>query len=61
LKPANVVLQGSLDRLSNEVRARVLDFGLAKPMMLDAGAPTQASAGSFDGTADGRILGTRHT
>ena len=58
LKPANVVLQGSLDRLSSEVRARVLDFGLAKPMMLDSAAPTQAPSDSFDGTADGRILGT---
>ena len=45
--------------LSNDVRAKVLDFGLAKPMALDgAAAPTQGPSGSFDGTADGRILGT---
>jgi Tol biopolymer transport system component len=59
LKPANIVLQGGLDRLSNEVRARVLDFGLAKPIALDGSAgPTQGLSGSFDGTAEGRILGT---
>ena len=44
---------------SHDVRAKVLDFGLAKPMALDAAAgPTQGPSGSFDGTADGRILGT---
>ena len=59
LKPANIVLQGALDRLSNEVQAKVLDFGLAKPMALDVTAgPQPAPSGSFDGTADGRILGT---
>ncbi len=31
LKPANIVLQGAPDRLSADVRAKVLDFGLAKP------------------------------
>ena len=58
LKPANIVLHGGVDRLSNEVRAKVLDFGLAKPMAIDSGAPTHGPSGSFDGTADGRILGT---
>ena len=59
LKPANIVLQGALDRLSKDVRAKVLDFGLAKPTPLDgAAAPTQGPSDSFDGTADGRILGT---
>ena len=58
LKPANIVLHGGVDRLSNEVRAKVLDFGLAKPMAMDSGAPTHGPSGSFDGTADGRILGT---
>ena len=58
LKPANIVLQGPLDRLSNEVRARVLDFGLAKPKAMDSAAPIHGPSGSFDGTADGRILGT---
>jgi serine/threonine protein kinase len=59
LKPANIVLQGSLDRLSNDVRAKVLDFGLAKPIAMDSVAPpTHGPSGSFDGTADRRILGT---
>ena len=59
LKPANIVLQGSLDGLSTDVRAKVLDFGLAKPMAVDlAAGPTSPASGSFDGTADGRILGT---
>ncbi len=59
LKPANIVLQGAPDRLSADVRAKVLDFGLAKPMATDgAAAPTQGPSDSFGGTADGRILGT---
>ena len=59
LKPANIVLQGGQDRLSNDVQAKVLDFGLAKPMAPDVAAgPTQAPSDSFAGTADGRILGT---
>ena len=40
------------------MRARVLDFGLAKPMALNSAVPTHGPSGSFDGTADGRILGT---
>ena len=41
------------------MRAKVLDFGLAKPMAVDlAAGPTAPASGSFDGTADGRILGT---
>ena len=53
------MLQGALDRLSADVRAKVLDFGLAKPMAVDlAAGPTAPASGSFDGTADGRILGT---
>ena len=59
LKPANIILQGAADRLSADVRVKVLDFGLAKPMALDVAAgPTQGPSGSFDGTVDGRILGT---
>ena len=59
LKPANIVLQGALDRLSNDVQAKVLDFGLAKPMAVDlAAGPTGPASRSFGGTADGRILGT---
>ena len=59
LKPANIVLQGAPDGTSNEVRAKVVDFGLAKTF--DVGRPGDPSEGppeSLDGTADGRILGT---
>ena len=59
LKPANIVLQGGMDGLSSEVRAKVLDFGLAKTLVMGpAGDLTAQRPGSFDGTADGRILGT---
>ena len=59
LKPANIVLQGTADGLSSDVRAKVLDFGLGKTIEvgLDGDRPNQSPA-SFDGTADGRILGT---
>ena len=41
------------------MRAKVLDFGLAKPMARDAAAvPPKETFSSFDGTADGRVLGT---
>ena len=56
LKPANVVLQGSSGG-AGDVRAKVLDFGLAKLVAVDL-ADSPAPSGSFDGTADGRILGT---
>jgi serine/threonine protein kinase len=59
LKPANIVLQGTPDALSSDVRAKVLDFGLGKTIEvgLEGVLPNQSPA-SFDGTADGRILGT---
>ena len=62
LKPANVVLQtaaNALGVLSGDVRARVLDFGLAKTMAVGIeGDLTQRPSGSLDGTEEGRILGT---
>jgi serine/threonine protein kinase len=59
LKPANIVLQTGRNGLSNDWRAKVLDFGLAKPFAADlAAGPTAPVSGSFGGTADGRILGT---
>jgi serine/threonine protein kinase len=56
LKPANIVLQGAAGVTQGDVRARVLDFGLAKSITMDdaAYAPTVSLAR----TADGRILGT---
>jgi serine/threonine protein kinase len=61
LKPANVVLQsaGALGPAGSDTRAKVLDFGLAKPVvLLGPDAPTVHPAGSFDRTAEGRIVGT---
>ena len=61
LKPANVVLQkaGVSGTSGSDVRAKVLDFGLAKPIvLLGADAATEHHPGSFGGTADGRIVGT---
>ncbi len=62
LKPANIVLQGGAGAsgpTSGEARAKVLDFGLAKTMAVGVdGDLTQPPSGSFDGTAQGRILGT---
>ena len=62
LKPANIVLQGAALASgvpSSDQRARVLDFGLARTIAggLD-GDLTERPPGSFDGTAEGRILGT---
>jgi eukaryotic-like serine/threonine-protein kinase len=60
LKPANIVLQRDANAAgvpTGSVRAKVLDFGLAKTMAVDAG-DARSRAASFDGTADGRILGT---
>jgi Tol biopolymer transport system component len=62
LKPANVVLQSSANASgvpSGAVRAKVLDFGLAKTMTVGLdGDLTQRPSGSLDGTEEGRILGT---
>jgi serine/threonine protein kinase len=53
LKPSNIVLQPAAGPLSADVRAKVLDFGLAKSIEADGG-PTISIAES----AGGRILGT---
>ena len=62
LKPANIVLQSSANASgvpSGDVRAKVLDFGLAKTMAVGLdGDLTQRPPGSLDGTEKGRILGT---
>jgi eukaryotic-like serine/threonine-protein kinase len=62
LKPANIVLQTAANASgvpSGEVRAKVLDFGLAKTMADGLeGDLTQRPSGSLGGTEEGRILGT---
>ena len=62
LKPANIVLQSAANASgvpSGHLRAKVLDFGLAKTMALGPdGHVSQPLSVSLDGTADGRILGT---
>ena len=62
MKPANIVLQSAVNAAgvpSGDVRAKVLDFGLAKTMAVGlSGDLTRIPSGSLDGTADGRILGT---
>ena len=40
------------------MRAKVLDFGLAKAMARDRRRVLKETSSSFDGTADGRVLGT---
>ena len=62
LKPANIVLQRAANAAglpSGDLRAKVLDFGLAKTLAVGLNRDlTQPASGSLDGTADGRILGT---
>jgi eukaryotic-like serine/threonine-protein kinase len=57
LKPANIVLHGTDG--SGEVRAKVLDFGLAKLMPEGLhDVPREHDSDSLSGTEQGRILGT---
>ena len=60
LKPANVVLQGAgaSGRVTSETRVKILDFGLARPTDGPVESDVTNPNGSFDRTADGRILGT---
>ena len=55
LKPANIVLQPVGGPASSDVRAKVLDFGLAKSLTTDGAADTAVPIAE---TADGRVLGT---
>ena len=57
LKPANVVLQGPSGS-AGQLRAKVLDFGLAKSMAVGLQGDLTQRPGSLDGTEEGRILGT---
>ena len=61
LKPANIVLQSAMNAagvLSHDVRAKVLDFGLAKTMAVGLHGDLTQRQSSLDGTEKGRILGT---
>ena len=62
LKPANIVLQSASNAAgvpSGETRARVLDFGLAKALMVPGNGPaTPTEDQSSEGTVVGRVLGT---
>ena len=58
LKPANIVLQGGSAIAAGGLRAKVLDFGLAKSLASGSPEATTPPADSFDGSAEGRILGT---
>jgi serine/threonine protein kinase len=57
LKPANVILQGPRSGTAGDVRAKVLDFGLAKLVAVDLAGELPQEL-SLTGTADRRILGT---
>jgi serine/threonine protein kinase/Tol biopolymer transport system component len=57
LKPANVMLQRGAGVSSSDLRAKILDFGLAKAIIADLSDAVTA-ADSFDRTGEGRILGT---
>jgi hypothetical protein len=58
LKPANIVLQEASGSAGGP-RAKVLDFGLAKPLfgVLSDGLPG-SSSDAIEGTDEGRVLGT---
>ena len=62
LKPANVVLQTTANAAgvpSGNVRAKVLDFGLAKTLLVDGQAQdADGRTETVDGTAERSILGT---
>ena len=58
LKPTNIVVQGTSRLTSGAVRAKVLDFGIAKAMSAGGEASSKPLDGSLESTAEGRILGT---
>jgi eukaryotic-like serine/threonine-protein kinase len=55
LKPANIILQGTTDISTADIRAKVLDFGLAKPATRRLEEDPTISVGD---TGIGRIVGT---
>ena len=60
LKPANIVLQGAADSavVVSQVRAKVLDFGLARTLTPGEADRLTQGANSFGETVKGRVLGT---
>ena len=62
LKPANIVLQSATNTAgvpAGDVRAKVLDFGLGKALIVPGSSPAPATEGQPSaGTALGRLLGT---
>lgn len=58
LKPGNIVLQSPTGPASGDVRAKVLDFGLAKNLDAPAGDHLTPASRAYTGTAEGRIVGT---
>jgi serine/threonine protein kinase len=58
LKPANIVLQNLSEIGLGDVRVKVLDFGLAKPVIAGFEGDVTRDAQPFDPSAEGRISGT---
>ena len=58
LKPSNIVLQSAGGVTSSDVRAKVLDFGLAKTVADQPAEEARLPTVTGDRTGEGRILGT---
>ena len=58
LKPANIVLQTSSGIGSGDARVKVLDFGLAKPVIAGHEGDVTHDLRSFDQSVEGQIIGT---
>ena len=58
LKPSNIGLQSGSGLDRRDVQVKVLDFGLAKPVAPEGDVGPTQPADSFDGSTEGRILGT---
>ena len=58
LKPANIMLHETSSRTPQDMRAKVLDFGLAKSFGLSGDDATRRNSLSVEATGEGRIVGT---
>ena len=58
LKPANIVLQTSSGLGSGDARVKVLDFGLAKPVIAGHEGDVTHDLRSFDQSVEGQVIGT---